>query len=398
VRPEQLPIRIRDGQVAPSFLTEIDLPWLTALLELVKAHVGARWRDLDARLRNPVLDHVPRRRHTLAVTVLRRLLRGRVQAPVPPRKLRGIVFRLAASGLARDEVFTAAAEQLGIDPSDVEAALFSDLPGERLVTLATSLPSPSELRLQSNLQLARALLSRAIAVEIRLRGNARAVLRVARLRGLLCTVTRDDPSLPEVTLSLSGPLSLFRRTTIYGRALGSLLPTLAWAESFNLLATCWLGGDETCLRLQSGDPIMPADEPKRYDSLVEERLARQLGRRAPDWIIVREPEPIPVGRTFIFPDFALIHRYDATRRWLLEIVGFWTPDYLEAKLRTYRQARLDRLILCIDDRRACARDDLPSGAHIVRYHTRVDVNQVLSVLATDPVAQGADSNLREVRT
>lgn len=388
MRPELFPIRIRDGHVTPSFLTENDLPWLGALLELVKAHGGARWRDLDARLRSPVLEHVPRRRQKLAATVLRRLLRGRVHAPVPPRKVRRIVFRLAASGDARSIVLAAAAEQLGIEPSAVEAAFFSDLPGERLVTLPTSLPSSSDLRLLSNLCLARTLLSRALDIQIRLRGNARAILRAARLRGLLCTVTRDDPSSADVTLNLSGPLSLFRRTTIYGRALGSLLPTLAWADSFDLIATCQLAEHEARLHLQSGDPFMPADEPKRYDSAVEQRLAHQLMRRAPDWIVVREPEPIPVGRTFIFPDFALVHRCDPTRRWLLEIIGFWTPDYLESKLRTYREARLDRLILCVDDRRSCADEDLPSGAHIVRYHTRVDVDAVLPILATAPTPGG----------
>jgi uncharacterized protein len=301
VRPEFLPIRIRDGQVAPSFLVESDLPWLGALLELVKAHGGARWRELDVRLRNPVLEHVPRRRQNLAVNVLRRQLRGRVHAPVPPRKVRRIIFRLAASGDARATVLATAAEQLGIEPSAVDRALFSDLPGERLVTLPASLPSSSDLRLQSNLHLARTLLSRAIEVQIRLRGNARAILRVARLRGLLCTVTREDPSSADVTLNLSGPLSLFRRTTIYGRALGSLLPTLAWADSFDLVATCQLGDREARLHLQSGDPFMLADEPKRYDSAVEQRLAQHLTRRAPDWVVVREPEPIPIGQTFIFP-------------------------------------------------------------------------------------------------
>jgi predicted nuclease of restriction endonuclease-like RecB superfamily len=40
---------------------------------------------------------------------------------------------------------------------------------------------------------------------------------------------------------------------------------------------------------------------------------------------------VPVGDTVIFPDFALHHRRDAGRRWLVEIVGFWTADYLARK-------------------------------------------------------------------
>ena len=92
---------------------------------------------------------------------------------------------------------------------------------------------------------------------------------------------------------------------------------------------------------------------------------------------MREPEPVPVGSTLIFPDFALQHRTDAARRWLLEIVGFWTPDYVANKLALYRRARLPNLILCIDDHRNCAEADLPSAALVVRFRRRVDAAAVL---------------------
>lgn len=380
MRAQALPVRVRDGHVIPEFLGDADLPWIRALFELVEAHRGARWRDLDARLREPLLEHVPRGRQNLAVSVVRGLLSGRVHAAIPPRQIRRLVFRAATAGDARTAVLSEAARQLGAEPEAIEAGLFADLPPERRVVIPESLPSPAQLALRANLYLARSLISRAIHVEIRLLGNARTVLRVARLRGLLCTVERSEDPGADAILHLSGPLSLFRRTTIYGRALGSLLPCLAWSDSFELRATCLLFDQEARLRLRSGDPFLPADEPKRYDSKLEKRLARGLLRMAGDWTVVREPEPIPVDGSFLFPDFALVHRYDPGRRWLLEIVGFWTPDYLEAKLRRYRQARLDRLILCIDERRACADGDLPAGARIIRFRDRVAPEAVLAIL------------------
>jgi uncharacterized protein len=383
MRTENLPVSVREGCVVPRFLAESDLPWLAALLELVEAHAGARWGELESRLRQPVRDRVPRRRQELAVNVIRRLLRGRVGSPVPPRRVRRTVFRLAVTGNSRDVVMAEAGKRLGIDPSIVEQILFADLPGERFVTVPSDLPQASELQLRANLLLAQVLVSRASSVTIRLRGNARSIVRAARLRGLICTVASDDPAATDVTLDLSGPLSLFRRTTIYGRALGGLLPALAWADSFELFASCELDGRQLRLLLQSGDPFMPAVEPERYDSAVERHLARNLMRRAPDWVVTREPEPVPVGRAFIFPDFSLVHRHDPARRWLLEVIGFWTPEYLESKLRSYRQARLDRLILCIDEARACAAEDVPRNAHIIRYRKRVDVDAVLAVLALD---------------
>jgi predicted nuclease of restriction endonuclease-like RecB superfamily len=102
---------------------------------------------------------------------------------------------------------------------------------------------------------------------------------------------------------------------------------------------------------------------------------------APDWDVLREPEPISVGTRLVFPDFALQHRQEASRRWLLEIVGFWTPEYLRRKLAFYREARVANLILCIDEARACAEEDLPASAIILRFRRRVDAAAVLRVVA-----------------
>lgn len=48
---------------------------------------------------------------------------------------------------------------------------------------------------------------------------------------------------------------------------------------------------------------------------------------------IREPEPSDAGRHLFLPDFALHPRFDPGRRWFMEIVGFWTPEYLASKLR-----------------------------------------------------------------
>src|SRR6266542_4404905 len=93
-----------------------------------------------------------------------------------------------------------------------------------------------------------------------------------------------------------------------------------------------------------------------------------------------EPEPVSAAGTLIFPDFALHHRHAAARRWLLEIVGFWTPEYVARKLALYRAARLSSLILCIDEDRNCAAEDLPSGALVVRFRRRVDAAAVLRLV------------------
>jgi len=267
------------------------------------------------------------------------------------------------------------AASLGVTLQQLSTSLFADLPGERLVAGFLIPPSPGQLALRANLALAQALLFRAAAVIIEAEGHARALVRHAKLRGLICTVAGRPPG-ADAVLELSGPLTLFRHTLLYGHALGQLLPLLAWCRRFRLRATCLLEERRLVLELGTGNPIFPAAEPRRYDSRLEERFAREFRRIAPDWDVLREPEPVAAASTLVFPDFALQHRHDPSRRWLLEIVGFWTPEYVTRKLALYRVARVRNLILCLDETRACAEEDLPEGALIVRFRRRVDAAAV----------------------
>ncbi len=81
-----------------------------------------------------------------------------------------------------------------------------------------------------------------------------------------------------------------------------------------------------------------------------------------------------------FPTSRCSRRLDASRRWFLEIAGFWTPNYVARKLARYREARLSNLILCIDDERNCTEGDLPAGALVLRFRRRVDPAAVLQLI------------------
>jgi prevent-host-death family protein len=73
---------------------------------------------------------------------------------------------------------------------------------------------------------------------------------------------------------------------------------------------------------------------------------------------------VPAGDVMIFPDFALQHRRDGTR-WLLEIVGFWTPQCVERKLALLRVARLGNIILCVDEARSCADAKVSASTRVI---------------------------------
>ena len=64
----------------------------------------------------------------------------------------------------------------------------------------------------------------------------------------------------------------------------------------------------------------------------------------------------------------------------IEIVGFWTPQYLASKLEKLRQTDTVCL-LCVDEDRACATadfpNDLPPHLPVVRFRRRIDAAAVL---------------------
>jgi predicted nuclease of restriction endonuclease-like RecB superfamily len=364
--------------VVPHFLGEHDHPWLRTLLEEHDRFIGRPQRELDGRLREPLPCVSPPRKLRLANQVLIRLRRGHRNATVvPPRRARALVFVEAARSPAPAlTVLSTVAATLGVTAGDLQDSLFADLPGERLVGASAQPLSAVELALRTNLALVQALLFHAIAVRIDVEGNTRALVRHAKLRGLICTIA-DRNGRCGSSLEISGPFMLFRNTRLYGRTLGELVPLLAWCPHFRLQANCVFDGRHLTLELGTGDPIFPASAPREYDSRVEERFAREFRRLAPDWDVVREPEPIAADGTLIFPDFALQHRSNPARRWLLEIVGFWTPGYVARKLAQYGSARLSNLILCIDESRNCGEADLPPEACVIRFRRWVDAAAVL---------------------
>jgi len=366
--------------VVPHFLGEQDHPWLRVLLEEHERFIGRPQRELEARLREPLPCDSPPSKLRLATRVLARLQPIRRKFDMPPSLARARVFGEAARTSAPPKaVLSAVASSLGVSTDALGASLFADLPGERLVGQPTRALSPLELALRCNLALVQGMLFRAAAVKIEVDGNTRVVVRHAKWRGLICSVAARADGIG-ASVELSGPFALFRNTRLYGRALGELVPLLSWCPRFRLHAECVIDGRRLTLQLGAGDPIFPSMVTRRYDSLVEERFAREFRRLAPCWDVIREPEPISAGGPLIFPDFALRHRLDPARQWFLEIAGFWTPDYVARKLALYRRARLPNLILCVDERRNCAEADLPSGAQVLRYRRRVDAAAVLRVL------------------
>jgi predicted nuclease of restriction endonuclease-like RecB superfamily len=378
-----LPLRLIEDRAFIDYLGPQDEPWVRVLLAEMARFEGRRRRELAERLAEPLPCEAPHFKRRAAARTLLALWRREPTAPpadghsaLPsPAALRQQLFTEAAAEEAPAALADAAATRLGLTREALLELLFADLPGERAVRAPTPAPTATEAMLRTNLAIAQAVLMRASRVELQVEGGVRPIVRLAKLRGLLCTIA-DPPEGGRPVLEISGPFSLFQHTLLYGRALAELLPHLAWCARFELRAACALRGRLATVSFETTDPIFPAAAPVPFDSRLEERFARDLARLAPDWDLVREPEPLRAAGTLIFPDFLLRHRLHPRRRVLIEIVGFWTPQYLTAKLEKLRQAEAVCL-LCVDTDRACALGDLPPHLPVLRFHRRIDAAAVL---------------------
>lgn len=382
-----LPLRVFDDRAYPEYLGAQDEPWLRVLIAEMIRFEGRRRRELAERLAEPLPCHAHHFKRRAATRVLFRLWgRGHVATAASasgaqrlrPCEARAALFTAAAGSQAPPRaVADAVAATFGLTANALEAILFSDLPAEREVRAPATIPSAADVALHTNLAIAQAVVMRASHVSIHVEGGLRPIVRLAKLRGLLCTVSAAPAARGLARLDISGPFSLFRHTLVYGRALAELLPHLAWCARFQLSAVARLRGRLAQVSMESGDPIFPTNQPAPFDSRLEERFAHDFARLAPDWDVLREPTPLEAGTSLIFPDFLVRHRIHPERQALVEIVGFWTPEYLAEKLARLRQATLPAFVLCIDEDRACAPADLPPGTPVITFRRRVDAGAVL---------------------
>lgn len=376
----RVPFKIRSGTARIDYLGAHDYSWLNVVLAEFLRFEGRRWRELEQRLREPFDIPLEPMKLQAAVQVLRMLFGSAEDGRLDTVLARKELFELAAERAgSRPEILAEAAGRLRVSPETLEESLFGDVREERRIKSPARAIPPSELALRVNSRFAQAVVRGASEVEAEAYENVRSLVRHARLRGLLCTIAAgNDPT--RTRLSISGPFSLFRHTLVYGRALAELVPLLARAPRFSLSARCLVHGEMVRFVVESGDPLFPSENLRAFDSRVEERFARDMARLAPDWHVLREPQAVPALGTLIFPDFLLYHRLDPRRRFLVEIVGFWTPEYISRKLETLRAARIENLILVIDDARRCSEVDIPPHAWVVRFRKKVDASKLLPLL------------------
>ena len=317
------------------------------LLGILSDRVGGTLKDIDDALDAYAGDRVQYKvQRGLVKTLKDGYCEFAPYQPIPSEEVRRTVFTLARKqhpivsepgGLYpgdRSAVLKATASQYNVTPEEIEMLLYADLPENHRLHSFSS-PSVDELLMRYNVALAQALLMRADTLQLTVERNEQARLgvlfRYIKLCGLIHVIEKADTS--HYRLSLDGPVGLFRLSRKYGLRMAMFLPGLLQCANWQLSADVRMrDGRRAPFRLHSNSGLTSHHAHRGlYDSKVEEAFAAQFDKLRTDWRLEREADVVDLGEEVMIPDFVL--RHPDGRSALLEIVGYWRPDYLQRKMK-----------------------------------------------------------------
>lgn len=335
---ELLVARVKGRRIYPGYLSPdgADRALAARLISLYSKSLGKKKSEISSAAKGIESDLNDFRVVRGLCALLDRLSVFEVRSPVDPQALRESLFERGEPVLdenERQEVLGNAAAKLGINPEEILSHIWADLPDERIL-VSFSEPSPDSLIASYNLSATQTLLFRATFLEVSVKGNPRPILSAVKRLGLMYSIRAVDGG--SASIAIEGPASMIKLTERYGTSLAKLLPHLLGSEYWEIRAQISRGsfGRKRLLDfcLGSSDGVcFPAAlrQDGGYDSSVEESFARRFRALETRWKLLREPGMIETPSGIIIPDFAFEM---GGRRIYLEIVGFWTPEYLEKKI------------------------------------------------------------------
>ena len=385
---ELLAVWRRKGTVWPRYATLSDenLEVANSLIEVYKRHVGEKKRvvkEFVDGFEDKGYDYRFIRGLSL---LLDRRSRFRCEDRISPVDLRRRVFQavgrlgLPTTQERRALIVEAVASGLKVEAATVEQFFQADLDAE--LTLEEFEPlSPQELLQEYNVSLTQTLLFDSTEVTFTSAGNWQQIFRSIKRLGLIYEAYQAD----RVWVKVDGPASLFRLTRRYGTATAKLFPVIVASPEWTVEAKIlWKFTNEICnFKIESWRhcALMRKTAPPQlsFDSTVEEDFAARFQALTSGWTLRREPEPVLAGRQVIIPDFSL--ERDGTKVYL-EIVGFWTVEYLLRKVEKLKKTDVDMLV-AVNERLACeklANLGKQGKLNVMYYRDRIPLSPILRYL------------------
>lgn len=389
------------GGYHPQFADREHRPLAARVIGTYQGHVGEPRAALETALTDLERDHEDFKLVRGLSALVERDAAFETEASIEPERARRAVFEAAeAVGVVTEDeramAYIRAGEEAGVSADALERALYADLEERQVLAAVEPRWDPEGLIAQYNLSLAQSALFDATEIRVRSSEPKALVSAVKRLR-LMYEIHRPEreagaeasgDALPNDAASdreviVTGPTHLFRASRRYGTRFARVLRTVAAAEAWHLEATIDDRGSERTLELSHEDPVrVPDADPiteVSYDSDVEADFAGRFSALDLEWDLVREPEPLATGTRVMIPDFAFDYEYGDFRVYF-EIMGFWTPEYVEKKLSQLQDLEDVELVVAVDESLGVGEEIAARDHRAITFSGSVRLKDVASVL------------------
>ena len=129
--------------------------------------------------------------------------------------------------------------------------------------------------------------------------------------------------------------------------------------------------------LLTGNPLVKLVQ-NVNSRIMERTLAEKWERANTDRKLVCEDDVFDLGAEVMLPDFAIEH--PDGRRAVLEIIGFWTPEYLEKKLEKLRAVDATNLLVAVSENLDCSSEDIAlADDRVLWFKTGIHVYDVVGL-------------------
>jgi predicted nuclease of restriction endonuclease-like RecB superfamily len=312
------------------------------------------------------------------------------------------------------------AQELGTPWDEIEQGLYTDVIAYQQLGEFTGYPDATAFLSRYNVAQLQACLYRAESMTVTATQDLKTIIRYAKLAKLLHDITRSTGILPvsglanaiprvggpssmgvppmnekdthgqdargthgqdgraTYRITFTGPASVLRETRRYGVSFARFLPALLACKGWTMeavLQTPW----KTPAQLVISDAdrfTSHLPPPEEFDSSVEQALADKFGPKRDGWQLIREGDILHEHQKTFIPDFTFRHE-DSTQVFL-EIVGFWTPEYLAHRRETLHQFRRHRILLAVPER--SLREGATITDNVLVYKTTLKLPPLLAAL------------------
>ncbi|OLE54931.1 MAG: hypothetical protein AUG51_06235 [Acidobacteria bacterium 13_1_20CM_3_53_8] len=379
----------RGERTGPRYIDREDPEYLGDALQLIRI-----FAEYEGRARHELTSALD---DYVGVGTDYKILRGMIKllldrcafqtaSPVDPIEIRRSLFLKTkehhphqTDETVRAELMHTVALELGHAPEILSQAIYADLPENQKLVEFNPLTERELLNL-FNLAQAQALLYHCVEmqldVEPQAAENYRELFNAIKAYRLIHTIT-GSPS-EGYKIRLDGPVSMFHRSQKYGVQMAVFLPALLLCKGWHMRAeiaqtkqnapSAYFEMDSQQKRLSSHYVDEEQDE-----NPVMKKFIENWAKLETAWTLARSSEVIDLGESTFIPDFVL--RNEDGHRVYLEILGFWTPQHLQKRLKEFEHAGVKNFLLAAWDELRGSRDPL----------SRVPVNTIIFKTKLEPI-------------